>query len=206
MADYMSALWFKARTDIRSIAEDGELTMAAIGLFYVLMAEAKRDLTDGSLSSRRIHKLCSGLGFRNRIQALGQLEKAGLLTVTEDGIQLDWRGQETAASVARKSATRPDGKTDIKRLHEQGDHEKCRKRGLPDDCPHATQWAKGHPRKGDENQDHPRGRSESESDQTQSIKSDVDGMTKRGDGTSSRPGSRPGRSRSVVVPGKEYEL
>ena len=201
MADYMSVRWYKRSTGIYWLAQEYGLSGADTGLHDGLMCVAKSQLRDGFVTFPLLRNVASTLKNRQWKASIERLQEAGLLTILEDGVQLDWTGQETAESIARKSATRPDGKMDIKRLHEAGDHSRCRLRGLPGDCEHATKWAKGYPREDGGNHDHPRGRSESESDQTQSIKSDVDGMT---DGTtSSRPGSRPRRSPSVVVSGEE---
>lgn len=204
MADYTSVRWYKRSTGIYWLAQEHGLSGADTGLHDGLMCVAKAQLRDGYVTFPLLKNVARTLKNRHWQASIERLEKAGLLTILEDGVQLDWKGQETAESIARKSATRPDGKMDIKRLHESGDHGRCRKRGLPTDCEHATQWARGYPKDGSGSQDHPRGRPESESDQTQSIKSDVDGMT-TGE-TSSRPGSRPRRSPSVVVSGKEWEL
>lgn len=197
MADYMSVRWYKRSTGIYWLAQEYGLSGADTGLHDGLMCVAKAQLRDGYVTFPLLRNVARTLKNRQWRASIERLQEAGLLTILEDGVQLDWSNQETAESIARKSATRPDGTTDIKRLHEIGDHSRCRLRGVPDDCEHATKWAKGYPKDGSGSQDHPRGRSDSESDQTQSIKSDVDGMTD--EETSSRRGSRLGRSPSVVV-------
>ena len=213
-------LWWKAGCGMRHRLDADRIAGIDIALYYLLMEESKIRMsvrggaTEGGvegglegvlLPSKTVQGIASSMGLKTWRKSLERLAADGLVTVEPDGVRPNWAGQETTRDVLIKRATRSNGSKDIARLHELGIHDFCRKRGRPDDCPHATEFAK----EVDEGARSPRGKRatsdrESESDQTQSRKSDGDGMTEGT--TSSRPGSRPRRSPSVVVSGKEWEL
>lgn len=212
-------LWWKAGCGMRHRLDADRITGIDIALYYLLMEESKIRMSvrggaaeggvEGGLEgvllpSKTVQGIASSMGLKTWRKSLARLEADGLVSVEPTGVRPNWAGQETTRDVLIKRATRSNGSKDIAWLHEHDIHEFCRKRGRPDDCPHATEFAK----EKDESARSPRGKratseeeSDPESDQTQSSKSDVDGMTEGK--TSSRPGSRPRRSPSVVVSGEE---
>lgn len=207
-------LWFKARCDMRARTECNALSVSDVGLYWLLMEFVKTTigspsgvLQGGMIPLRQVQIIAAGGKLKQWRPSLQRLADAGLLTLTDDGVELNWEGQETTRDIAIRRARNANGTHDVKALHDQGIHDYCRIRGQEDDCPHATVEAGKRP--GNKRGLSATSESDQESDQRQRIEVNGSGMTERTTErtTSSRRGSRSGRSPSVVVSGgKEWEL
>ncbi len=153
VSSYLGPGWWKCKSGIINVSQRFQLTAADLGFYLGLMSVSKRDLLDGRVTVAEAKMIASNLQYRGWRKSLVRLESAGLLSVDGNMVQLVWDGQETAEQVenyrAKARSTSADKRNDVAQMHNDGDHHLCRKRNRPDDCPFATEYARGYEPKDD---------------------------------------------------------